>query len=71
MDSPADSLTVDQPAYNENTVVNGLGTFHTRWRIQTVAAVSPNLKYIAVLTEMNGPLGRLTRAEFTTLRASR
>jgi len=71
VDSPADSLTVDQPAYNENTVVNGLGTFHTRWRIQTVAAVSPNLKYIAVLTEMNGPLGRLTRAEFTTLRASR
>lgn len=70
-DSPVDSLDVDQPGFNRDDTVDGLGVFHTRWRIQTVAAVSPNLKFIAVQTEMRGPLSRRTRAEFTTLRASR
>lgn len=70
-DSPADSLDVDQPGYNQEITVDGLGVFHTRWRVQTVAAVSPNLKFIAVQTEIRGPLSRRTRAEFTTLRARR
>lgn len=70
-DSPVDSLDVDQPLYNADVTVDGLGVFHTRWRIQTVAAVSPNLKFIAVQTEIRGPLSRRTRAEFTTLRARR
>ena len=77
-DSPADTLTCDEeltPAcagvFAEDVTVDGLGVFHTRWRIQTVAAVSPNLKFIAVQTEKRGPLARRTRVEFTTLRASR
>ena len=70
-DSAADSLDVDQAGYNEEITVDGLGVFHTRWRVQTVAAVSPNLKFIAVQTEIRGPLSRRTRAEFTTLRARR
>ena len=69
--SPVDSLDVDQPGFNEDDTVDGLGVFHTRWRVQTVAAVGPNLKFIAVQTELVGPLSRRTRAEFTTLRTRR
>ena len=71
LDSPADSLDVDAAGYFEDDTVDGLGVFHTRWRVQTVAAVGPNLKYIAVRTEKVGPLARRTQAEFTTLRTSR
>ena len=71
LDSAPDSLDVDQAGFNEEVTVNGLGVFHTRWRVQTVTAVSPNLKFIAVQTEIRGPLSRRTRAEFTTLRARR
>lgn len=69
IDSPADSLDVDQPGYNEEDAVDGLGTFHTRWRVQTVAALGNNLKFLAVQTELRGPLSRRTRTEFTTFRA--
>jgi Tfp pilus assembly protein PilV len=71
LDSLPTSLDTDQPGFNEDVTIDGLGVFHTRWRVQTVAAVSVNLKYLAVQTEMRGPLSRRTRAEFTTLRAQR
>lgn len=71
VDSLPTSLDTDQAGFNEDVTVDGLGVFHTRWRVQTVAAVSANLRYIAVQTELRGPLSRRTRAEFTTLRAQR
>ena len=69
--SPANSLNVDAPGFFEDDTVDGLGVFHTRWQVQIVAAIGPNLKYIAVQTEIVGPLSRRTRAEFTTLRTLR
>ncbi len=69
VDSAANSLDVDQAGYNEDNQIDGLGTFHTRWRVQTVAALGANLKFLAVQTEIVGPLARRTRSEFTTFRA--
>ncbi|MBK5257498.1 MAG: prepilin-type N-terminal cleavage/methylation domain-containing protein [Vicinamibacteria bacterium] len=68
-DSLANSLDVDQAAHNENIVVASVGTFHTRWNVRTVAAFGTSLKFVAVRTEFSGPLGRQSRAEFTTYRA--
>jgi Tfp pilus assembly protein PilV len=67
--SAANSLNVDQANYNEDNTVERVGTFHTRWNVRTVAAFGASLKFVAVQTEFVGPLGRQTRAEFTSFRA--
>jgi prepilin-type N-terminal cleavage/methylation domain-containing protein len=69
VDSAANSLQVDQALFNEDNTVERVGNFHTRWNITTVGAFGASLKYLAVQTEFIGPLGRQTRAEFTTYRA--
>ena len=68
-DSAANSLDVDQANYNEDVEVEGVGRFHTRWNVRTVAAFGTSLKYLAVQTEVVGPMARQTRAELTTFRA--
>jgi Tfp pilus assembly protein PilV len=73
-DSPAaapgtDPLAADVALFNENNTVQSVGTFHTRWQIQTIGAFGTSLKFIAVRTEFVGALGRRTRAEFTTFRS--
>ncbi len=69
--SPANSLNVDQLGFFQDDVIDGLGAFHTRWSVLTLVGISPNLKYLAVQTEMSSPTLRFrrTRTEFTTLRA--
>lgn len=64
----ADTTTGGVAAFSE-TNVNGVGRFHTRWRIATVGAYGTTMKYIAVRTEALGVMGRMTRAEFTTFRS--
>lgn len=66
-DSPANSLTVQTPGFFRITEVEGVGTFESRWLIQTLT--SPNLKFLQVQTEPGGFRGRAARADFTTIRA--
>lgn len=68
-DSASNSLDTDVSNFNENVTVGQGGTYHTRWNIRTVTAYGASLKFIAVRTESTAPLGRLTRAEFTSFRA--
>lgn len=69
LDSPLDSLETDQANYFRETVVPGVGTFHTRWRIETVPRYGASLKYLTVRTEPVGAMATMSRAEFTTYRA--
>ena len=68
--SPADSLDVcysAAPVFCQTTIVEGVGTFETRWFMQQLG--NPNLGFIQVRTEPRGFRGRTARAEFTTIRS--
>jgi type II secretory pathway pseudopilin PulG len=66
--SPLDSLDVCYaPNFCQDTTVEGVGTFQTRWLLQQVGG--PNLGFIEVRTEPGGFRGRTARADFTTIRA--
>ena len=63
----ADTLNVTTPGYSATTTVEGVGVFDTTWQIQTGA--NANVMFIQVRTEPRGFRARLSRAEFTTMRA--
>ena len=67
VNSPVDTLETQTPGYFQMTTVEGVGTFETRWLIQTLT--TPNLRFLQVRTEPGGFRGRSARAEFTTIRA--
>ncbi len=67
VNSPVDTLETQTPGYFQTTTVEGVGTFETRWLIQTLT--TPNLRFLQVRTEPGGFRGRSARAEFTTIRA--
>jgi Tfp pilus assembly protein PilV len=67
VNSPVDTLETQTPGYFQMTTVEGVGTFETRWLIQTLT--TPNLRFLHVRTEPGGFRGRSARAEFTTIRA--
>ncbi len=67
VDSPADSLDVQQAGYFTQTNIDGVGQFESRWLIQTLT--DTNLKFIAVRTEPRGFRGREARTELTTIRS--
>jgi type II secretory pathway pseudopilin PulG len=67
------SLTSDQAAggtnYYGDSMIDGVGTIHTRWQIVDVDTAVPPVKFIAVRSEGTGVLSRgRSRAEFTTFR---
>jgi Tfp pilus assembly protein PilV len=68
-DSPTgvDTLETVTANFNMSSTVEGVGTFVTTWRIQTLT--DPNLKLIQVRTDPNGFRGRWARAEFTAIRS--
>lgn len=67
VNSPVDTLEIQTPGYFQITTVEGVGTFETRWLIQTLT--TPNLRFLQVRTDPGGFRGRTARAEFTTIRA--
>lgn len=68
-DTPTtDSLTVDTAGYFEDVTV-GTSRYHTRWRVVTVPAYAPNLKFIQVRTEAAGFLGPRSRVDLTSFRS--
>jgi Tfp pilus assembly protein PilV len=67
VNSPADSLDVCTVNYCRTTTVEGVGTFESRWLIQTLT--SPNLRFLQVRTQPNGFRGISARADLTTIRA--
>ena len=69
VDSDPASLDNDVAGHFEDIDQPSGGRFKVRWRVQTVAAYGASLKFIAVRTEGVGAMGRLTRAEMTTLRS--
>jgi|JI10StandDraft_1071094.scaffolds.fasta_scaffold06613_12 Tfp pilus assembly protein PilV len=68
-DSPLDSLDTNQANFFRETNVDGVGTFRTRWRVQTVVQFGASLKYLSVRTEPIGAMATMSRAEFTTYRS--
>ena len=68
-DSPVgvDTLDVQTVGFFRITNVEGVGTFESRWQIQTLT--DPNLKYLRVRTEPQGFRARAARAEFTSIRS--
>ena len=69
VDSPTDSLDVNQTNFHVTETVDGVGTFDTRWLVRTVTQYGASLKYLTVRTEAQGAFGRQSRAEFTTYRS--
>lgn len=67
VDSPSDTLAAQTPGYFQITNVEGVGTFESRWFVQTLTG--PNLKFLRVQTEPGGFRGRSARADFTSIRA--
>ncbi len=67
VNSPVNTLAIQTPGYFQVTTVEGVGTFETRWLIQTLT--TPNLRFLQVQTEPGGFRGHTARAEFTTIRA--
>lgn len=70
--SPAgvDTLDIQTPGFFNQTTVEGVGDFETRWLIQSINATGTSL-FIAVRTEPRAFRGRWSRAEFTTVRTQR
>ena len=70
LDSPTNSLDVDQAGYFRDDPVENVGMFKTRWKINTVGGTyGASLKYLITRSEMVGTLGRQSRAEYTTFRS--
>ncbi len=67
-DSNADSLDNAQTGFNQTIVVPGAGSFDVRWRVFTVGAGIPPMRFIAVRAESTGFRGRQSRSEFSTFR---
>ena len=67
VDSPPNSLDVQAPGFFRVTTVEGVGTFESRWLVQTLT--DPNLRFLQVRTEPGGFRGRSARADLTTIRA--
>ncbi|MBX7184978.1 MAG: prepilin-type N-terminal cleavage/methylation domain-containing protein [Vicinamibacteria bacterium] len=63
---PVDTLETQTPGYFRMTTVEGVGTFETRWLIQTLT--NANTLFLQVRTEPGGFRARSARAEFTTIR---
>lgn len=68
-DSPAgvDTLEIQTPGFFRADNVEGVGTFETRWLVQTLT--SPNLKFLHVRTEPGGFRGRTARTDLTVIRS--
>ena len=66
-DSPANTLDVQTANFFRIIQLQGVGTFETRWQIQTLSG--PNLKYLRVRTEPQGFRGREARTELTSIRS--
>ena len=67
VNSPGDTLAAQTPGYFSIINVEGVGTFESRWLIQTLT--NPNLRFIQVQTEPLGFRGRQARADLTTIRS--
>lgn len=67
VDSPVDTLETQTAGYFRIVTIDGVGTFESRWQIQTLT--NPNLKFLRVRTEAQGFRGRETRTELTSVRA--
>lgn len=67
VDSPVNTLATQTPGYFQITNVEGVGTFESRWLIQTLT--NPDLKLLQVQTEPGGFRGRSARTDLTSIRA--
>lgn len=69
VDSPVgvDTLGVQTVGFFKAETVEGVGTFETRWLVQTLT--SPNLKFLQVRTEPGGFRGRWARTDLTVIRS--
>ena len=67
VNSPVNTLAVQTPGFFRVTNVEGVGTFESRWLVQTLT--DPNLRFLQVQTEPGGFRARWARADLTTIRA--
>jgi competence protein ComGC len=62
-------ITVDQPGFNRDVDLQGVGIVHVRWQVAALAGQNQT-RFIAVRAEGTGALtGARSRAEFTTIRS--
>jgi prepilin-type N-terminal cleavage/methylation domain-containing protein len=62
-------LETDQPGFNRDDAVPGVGIVHTRWTVQAVAGTQ-SIRFITVRSEGTGAMTRArSRAQFTVFRS--